>query len=74
MAALKKAKAKSIKFHREIYKEAAVRSAARDYAAFALFAISREGVYIKAVITPKASAAPQSLEEEFINRVLINSI
>ena len=74
MAALKKANAKSVKFHSGIYREAAVRAAARDYASFAVFAISKEGVYIKAVITPKAAATPERLEEEFINRALINSI
>ncbi|HAF95751.1 MAG: hypothetical protein A2021_07055 [Elusimicrobia bacterium GWF2_52_66] len=74
MAAKKRAKKSVIRFHREIYKEAAVKAAARDYAGFACFSISWEGVYIKTVITPKDAALPACLTEEFANRVLFNSI
>ena len=74
MAARKKAAKAVIKFHREIYKEAAVKAASQDYAGFADFSISTEGPYIKAVITPKTAALPACFAEEFINRALFNSI
>jgi len=64
----------SIKFHREIYKEAAVKEAARAYSAFAGFSFSNEGRYIKAVIILKSGTLPEHIAEEFANMALFNSI
>lgn len=77
MAQAKKAKKKkklSLRFHRGIYKEAAVKAAAADYAAFACFALSREAEYTRVVITPKEPALPACFAQEFANRALFNSI
>ncbi|MCX5792301.1 MAG: HxsD-like protein [Elusimicrobia bacterium] len=77
MAPGKKAKKKkklSLRFHRGIYKEAAVKAAAADYAAFACFAVSREAAYTKVVITPKEAELPSCFAQEFSNRALLNSI
>ncbi|HBA61986.1 MAG TPA: hypothetical protein DCZ92_14460 [Elusimicrobia bacterium] len=64
----------SIKLHREIYKEAAVKEAAREYSALADFSISGSGAYITAVITPKGGVPAERVEAEFVNMALCNSI
>ena len=64
----------SIKLHREIYKEVAVKEAARAYSAFASFSFSGQGKYITAVITSKSGTLPEHIAEEFANMALLNSI
>ena len=64
----------SINFHREIYKEAAVKEAARAYSAFASFSFLSEGKYIKVVIDLKSGTLPEHVAEEFANMALFNSI
>ncbi|MEI7528519.1 MAG: HxsD-like protein [Elusimicrobiota bacterium] len=64
----------NLRFHRGIYKEAAVKAAAAEYAAFAGFVISREAAYTKVVVTPKEAELPARFAQEFSNRALINSI
>ncbi|HNW45318.1 MAG TPA: HxsD-like protein [Elusimicrobiales bacterium] len=74
MAEKRKPKKVSVKFHCEIYKEAGVKAAAQAYSGFAGFTVTRKGSYILAVITPKGGELPATLEGEFINRALFNSI
>ena len=59
---------------RGIYKEAAVKAAAAEYAAFAGFVISREAAYTKVEVTPREAELPARFAQEFSNRALINSI
>lgn len=64
----------SVKFHREIYKEAAIKAAALAYSDFASFSFSSQGEYIKADITRKKGSSLENLEDEFVNMALFNSI
>ena len=66
-------KRKTFKFHTDIYPEPAVKAAAKEYADFASFDISRKGDYIIAVITPSAAGQAEELADEFVNCVLFNS-
>jgi len=70
----KKRQKASIKLHREIYREAAVKEAVRAYSGFARFACSGQGKYVRVVITPKNGPVPEHLADEFLNMVLCNSI
>jgi len=63
----------AVKFHAEIYSEPAVKTAAKEYADFASFKISRKGRYIIVVIDPAGGRQPAELADEFVNCVLFNS-
>ena len=63
-----------VKFHRDLYPEAAVKAAALEYAGVAAIRLSREGAYLKAVLTLKSGGAAEALAGEFANRALFNSL
>ena len=66
-------KTRIVKFHTEIYTEAAVKAAAAECAGFASFNISRKGHYIRVMISPASTRLQAALAYEFANRALFNS-
>lgn len=64
----------SVKLHRAVYPEAAVRAAAKELAGVAEFAIARRGDYTLVRAAARGAALPPDTEEEFLNRVLVHTI
>lgn len=64
----------SINFNTAVYKEAAVKKAAQEYADFASFSFSRKGTCVAVGITPLNGPLPGNFVDEFANMALLNSI